>query len=700
MKRIGTQIRLKENERAEILADLNFWRDKSEEYFGDRAAWEEAFYCAWEGQHPSGLVIGNDEEQAWPFEGASDQRVRLGDKMFQKLYALIAVALSACTIEVTSVGKDAEKRAANIHVLLNWMLETMGAEGWGQIRALIHYFVVDSPAIAGIEVNWDKTWNLHPETITVEELTEEFTAWAVSTGGMAEAEAADYVGMCLRAAQEPGEAETDTEALEDFLVRVKGARVKDAKKIIKALATEEDEKCEFLSRGEADEGISLEALRYGDDFCIPVRCDNFKYANPWFRGEWVTEEQLRERIESDDWDPKWVEETLQHPGMDFYNAATPKAGITEDYKDLYNIAWAYMAETNERGETVRYETVLGHANGSAFGKRVISERRGKWPVVIFRREVLSTNIVEGRGLAEICCADQGLAKTIKDKANDAAIVGSLPPVITKGTKARNAVLEPFGKIPIGTSDDVRFMTPPQFPATANDREKKIEEDLMDYLGIANGENQVSERTKAFVRDVLMQFRDLFVMMVEVAQDNASDEVLAGVTDEGDVKGLRREDVQGRFGIMLKLDPDNLDHEKLMKRLTTFSEIIGMDKRQEVDTAPVLRHALFALFPEVSKKSIKTAEELQGEDIRNEQENFVKIKSGIMPEMNTEGGWNYAARLQWWQQMQEENPDAFAEMSPRSQEMMQQWLAALEQQNTQYGENREIGRTGVKGVGAE
>ena len=52
---------------------------------------------------------------------------------------------------------------------------------------------------------------------------------------------------------------------------------------------------------------------------------------------------------------------------------------------------------------------------------------------------------------------------------------------------------------------------------------------------------------------------------------------------------------------------------------------------------------------------------------------------------------------YFQQLQQENPDAIAEMSPTSQEMMQRWLAALEQQNTQFGENAEIGRTGVEGV---
>ena len=154
MTRIGTQVRLCQKERDKLIGDLNFWRDKSDEYYANRDRLENAFYCFWEGQDPSGLVLDSDDAAAWPFNGASDQRVRLADKMFQKFYALIAVALSAATIEITTSGADREKRSQSLLVLLKWMLDNLGCEGWAQIRAMIHYFLVDSPAIAALTVDW------------------------------------------------------------------------------------------------------------------------------------------------------------------------------------------------------------------------------------------------------------------------------------------------------------------------------------------------------------------------------------------------------------------------------------------------------------------------------------------------------------------------------------------------------------------
>jgi hypothetical protein len=37
------------------------------------------------------------------------------------------------------------------------------------------------------------------------------------------------------------------------------------------------------------------------------------------------------------------------------------------------------------------------------------------------------------------------------------------------------------------------------------------------------------------------------------------------------------------------------------------------------------------------------------------------------------------------------------MAPDKSMMLDKWLEALEQQATQFGKNREIGRTGVEGV---
>ena len=698
MKKIRTEIPLTDEERDRLESELNWWRDKARDFYRDRKAAEESFYCVWDGQDPDGTVHGTDREEAFPFEGASDQRVRWGEEIFAELASLMLVAVGSCEVEFScGAGAEGERRANALKRLLEWEMANLGAKGYAEILALIRYFMVDTPCVAAMDVGWKKRASSAVETLTAERLQEEYAAAMEATGeaSRVDAEFAIRQAFDYATGDEEGEdAERAAETIGLWMAEAYGAQEDDAEKILKALA--EDGECEFLARRGRTEGLELRAMRYGDDFCFQREAVDFDYANPIFLDEWVSEQQLREREANDGWDPEWVEETLRHKGAGFYNERS--AATIDDMKDWCNIVWCYMAETDDAGNTVRYVAVLSHAEGSAFGKRVVRNRRGKWNIAVFRREVRSRRLLGGRGLAMICAPAQGIGKRLGDGMADNAIVGSLPPVLAKGSRVRNVVLEPFAVVPMGVNDNVAFMQPPAYPAAAKEIRKQVKDELLAYFGISNGETDVTERRQEFVNMMLRQFQELFTLMVEVAQDNASDELLAGITRQGDTQGLRREDITGSFGIMLKLDPRNLDWKQLMEKTQTFSQVLlGMDRERIVDTSPVIRHLMHQMWPEVSLESLKSAEEVQGRDIEEEKRNFTLIKAGVMPQMDTTGRWNYGARLQWWQQMQQENPDAIAEMSPSSQEMMQRWLAALEQQNTQYGENAQIGRTGVEGV---
>ena len=392
MRRIGTQKALGDEKRNDLLLALGWWRERSRQFYASRSKAEEAFYCVWEGQHPDGTVHDAKDALAWPFDGASDQRVRWGEKVVLDKIALIMIALSSCEVEFAcGAGADAEKRADALKRLLGWELGRLGAKGYAEFLALLRYMLVDSPAVAAMDVSWRRRASLAVRELNAEELASQFVALRVERlnveGFEGQAATPDELEgvfwMGLKGDEEPStfnlQHSTSTEEVEGFLVSI-GVRDEDAEAVRRALA--EDGECECLCRGPADEGVELKALRYGDDFCIPREAADFDYASPWFRGEWVTEEQLRERVESDGWDADWVEDELRHKGASFYDETSRP---NEDVKDLCNIVWCYEAVTTDAGETVRWVTVLGHADGSAFGQRAIRSRRGTWGVAFFRR---------------------------------------------------------------------------------------------------------------------------------------------------------------------------------------------------------------------------------------------------------------------------------------------------------------------------
>lgn len=690
MVRIGTERVLKDDERQKLLDALSYWHRQVTEdpSLVQRGEFEMAFECVWPGQNSKGVRMNTPDSEAFPFEGASDQRLRWGEKIFLDQRALIMLAFASCEVEITCGGDTASiERARALKMLLNGVMNSLGAKGFGQILAMIRYMLVDTPAVAAMDVGWRKTSTIGVKTATVDELAAEFAA-QMELQGMARFDGEQM----FRAAVEAG----GDEFVENWLVEKKGLFRRDLKAALKGLS--EDGEIEYRAVVEHEEGAELKALRYGDDFCIPTITDDFDYASPWFRGEWVTESQLKERIASSDWDAEWVRKTLEFKGHDLFN----EQGATDpdDVKDLCNIVWCYTAETDDEGRTTRYMTVISLAEGSAFGKRILKSRRGKWNTVFFRREVRGVNILNSRGIAQLSAPVQGTAKVVRDGAANNAIVGSLPPIKAKGSRVRNVLFEPFAVIPMGVNDDAAFMQPPAYPAAAKETEQKLHDELLDYMGVSNGETDVTERRQEFINWIIIQWRDLLVQLLEIAQDNASDTFLARATVSGDLKGVRMEDVSGPFQIAVKLDPTNLDNEKVMKKVQAVSQLVqSLDRNNTVDTDPLIRRTVSMLFPEMAGATLRSAEELTGLEVEKEQENFVKIKAGVMPKMDTDGKWNYAARLQFYNDLQQQNPDAISEMSPASQQMLQQWMAALQQQQTQYGENAQIGRTGVEGVGS-
>ncbi len=693
MKRIGTQLKLSESEREELLQELNTWKNNSSKYYTRREKAERMFLQEWKSAALTGLRQDTDEETAFPFDGASDQRVRWGDTAFQEMLSVIMIALDTCKIEVVCDGSaEGVKRAAAIKKLIKWCRRKLGQKWYMQIMALMRYLIVDTPAVAAMNVDWVKKTALAILELNFDTLQAEYVSWRTSDGKTSNTDAAVEFATNIKGDM----AEIEPQVIE-FLTR-KGVKPKHVSKVIQALA--EEGECEVAVVVPSWEGPEIKAMRYGDDFMISESCEDFDYADPFYIQEWYTEAQLREMAANEDWDRQWLEETIEEtPGKAIYTDLSDND--LQDFQKMFNVVWFYKAETDAYGNTARYEILLSGAKGSAFGKRLIKNHRGKWDAIFFRREVLANNLTASRGIAEICAPDQGLAKQMKDGANNNAIVGGLPPLKAKGNRVRNVFIEPLNIISMGINDDLTWLNPPPYPAAAKEMIKELKDDLYAFLGISNGETDVSSRTQSFTSFMLAQFRELYVRLVEAAQDNASDEALLTVTSTNDLQGLRREDLNGDFQLSIEFNPANMNHKDLIERTSALSQLLlPMDSQNEFDRSPIIRNVMANLFPEMAETSFKSAEQLTQNDIKDEQQNFIKIKAGIMPQMDTEGKWNYQARLDFYRQLEQTNPAAIQEMSPTSQEIFNNWIQALEMQERQFGENARIGRTGVEGVSAK
>lgn len=703
MVRLGTQRRLEEEERKALVDALRYWRDNSARFWEDRDRAENAYNCVWKGQSPSGTQRDVGERKATPFKGASDQRLRWGKGAVKELEALLMNATRAAKVNIVCTrGGMKQGRADALQTLLDWCICRMGVSWETQLRTAIKYYLRDTPAIALVTVNWMRRTCAVVETADAETMCAEYAAWRSERDGAGVVEAQGEWWLALESAGK-GEADVTDEgrialvAAREFAAERKGIAAEDAEAMLRAMAEDADGEVEYVREGVETEGPEIRALRYGDDFCMPTLTERFDEAQ-WFEGEWLTREQLEERVAADGWDAAWVEETLRHPGVGVFDEIRPE--YVDDARETYNVVTCHFTTVEGEGRVWRWTSVLSAADGSAYGKRLVRTRRGKWNAVLMRREVNSSNVIDAQGIAEEAAPVQGIAKVIRDGAANNAIVGAQAPIKQKGRNIKGALIGPFRRIMMGVNEDVTFMQPPAYPSAADRQVDTIRDEFLAFEGVGDGKRDMGLMRQDIVSWWLAQMQELYRLILEVAQDNAGAETLAGVTNAHDIQGLRREDISGDFGITVVLDQNDLDNEKLIRKLQTFAQLVQpLDREGTLDTNPILMDAMRRLMPGIGAASVRTADEMRMDDVRDEMQNFTQIKAGLTPQMDVRGRWNYRARLAFYRGLRETNPAAIEEMDPESRDILDRWIAALEQQGRQFGENAEIGRTGAAGIGA-
>jgi hypothetical protein len=696
-------------EMGEIRRKILQWNDRAQSFFDKRVEGLKARHCLWRGQGPDGRLWAdnNDGETPTPFNGASDQRIRWADGIVLDKSAVLMTGLAAADISVKAVGAKAGSLAGNLTVMLLWMIKNMGAEWYRQWKILASYYLGDSPAAAMMSAEWVREERMEYKTLTGEDLVEMYAAARTAGAqreGIAPTAALDDSVTRLRLLLEEGEG--DRSEAEGMIAAAFGIKPAAAARVVRELI--KDGESEFPVRVYGDEGPVLKAWRMGEDFIIPDNATDFERCGMWFRTEWLTRSELEAKETEEKWDAAFIEATLSGGnGLAVVEDAVGRATDCDRKKDLWQVVYVYHTAVNGDGVKAKYVTVVSHAKDvTAFGRQLIRGTRGKWPAKYFQRDVMNKFLIDSRGIPELVGPHQGAAKKLRDVCTDNGIISGLPPWFAKGTNAqRNSYMSPLKRIDLRINENIGFMTPPQVPETALKIYGEIAEEVRDYMGEPRPEGPEQApglRRREEAQWFMAQAYDVLRMMVELAQDNASDDWLASVTDEGrGVNGLRRDQVLGRFRVQVAFNADDLDPTAVIEKAKAVGMILApMDSDKIINKRPIIETTMRSLYPNMPDDALITEAQAGSREIMDEAKNLSMIRAGAMPEMDTEGNWNYAARLQWYQQLKEQNPAVFDDMAQDKRAMLEQWLTAMAQQATQFGENRAIGRTGTEGVESE
>ncbi len=668
---------------------------------------EETRFCIWEGQADDGRKHDDtwSEKKAFPFDGASDARVRMADDVVEDRRRLCMAAWTRGEPKIVSRDLQGADWGERMATLLNHEVHTvMGMRARTELKRFLEYVHGDSPAASVMGVYWHQETGLRMEEVKLEDLVglvvQELQKLGVS---VSEPEEVELLALLQDASRE-------AEALELFkkyFPRVKPGR---AAKAVRQLRTEGV--CSIpMPYIRANEPRWVAHRLFEDLFLPPNSAGDFQRVRYYHVREWLTEAEIREKAVSEGWDGDFCEEVLKFEGKTFFpeyyrarmNEIELRQASVEENKGYYEIIRTYFRATNEDGIMGVYLLTWHHQVDYAAHDRVLLDYpHGQYPGVFLARETLNVRLLDSRGVPELMMTDQWSAKTLHDLTMDRATITTIPPVFVPANRPDVKLkIAPLGQIKRNRKDDYEAMS---FGA-AQDHDKalaRIERRSADYFGQPHPEIAEAKTTtnqQDFVDDFLAALGEIYWMTLQLCQAYLSGDELRAITGAANDEPLFRgtEEIQGKFGLRMAVNiGDVTNQEALVKKIEVIAEkVLPMDSLSTVQRDKLTRWAMRGIDPNLAADVTVPVDVATQRELDDEDGNLAKIMAGIEPPM-AEAGQNFGARLQRLLDWPQRNP-AMAQRiqtQPDSLAMYQARLKHLQFMVAQQN-NKQIGRLGAK-----
>lgn len=680
---------------------------KSGRYLVQARRWaaERTRFAIWDGQSPDGRKHAEamDGKPPFPFEGASDMRLRLADMVVNERVLILAAAALRNLPTVKALDMTNQPLGAKLTTLLKWMIKNKLGSSWQrEIIKLIQYQEADSPAGAVLSVWWEQSWALKLETLTLEQIEQVLSAPPEQGGYGLPPQQLHELDVQL---QNP---DKDADTAKLLLGLIPELTPKRAKQVVSDLR--ETGTTTFPRKYKRVDQPCVTAYRLYEDIFFPANTtDVTKRARMHVIREWVGEADLRARVATLGWSQEFVDEVLKHPSQ----SAFPEYERHEVTGEWTPVSMTEMQELH-RGEyeilTVLFKAVNDdnipgiyfipyhqQVDFPAHDRQLLDYAHGDYPLTGFFREILGNRVLDSRGVPELVATEQYAAKMLADSFHDNVSIASLPNIKVPRRRSKLAlVIKPLGIIKEDRPGDVSWMQPPQYPAGNDKQQAEIRRRVDEYFG------RISETVPplltqlhqtGMVSQFLTNLQDAVKQMLQLCQQYMTDDQIRSVCgDDGIPVAHTIEEIQGDFNVELTFDPAMMDMENVKEIVTLiFQVILPADQLQTTQRDKIIQWALGCLSPNMAANWTRPVDAAQKGEIDDEINNLVKMQNGIEPPMVAEG-INPQARLQALQQAIQANPDILKNLhaQPMNQKIFEARVEYLQNQ-IQQQRNAVIGR---------
>ena len=649
-------------------ADLGEWLDRRQRDYDVRN-------CMWSGQSDDFKKHSNlsSTGEVFPWDGASDQMIRMCDNQINKCVAMVMNAARQAHIVATPVESEDIERSNVISMFLRWMINTKMEEFYDQLELGLNHFF--EKGLMCHYVWYDSQELKQQQTIRLDEIAQALPqiAQAIQDGSM------------------------DEEL---------SSAIKDQFKVSKA-------KAKGMLRELRKEGTTtipvtrqvinrprIKALAPDEDVFWPNYTIDPQEAPYVFHVLHMTPEQLRAKISSEGWDEEFVEKAMelaQYTQRDdtLYNVRQMDEVIRDDDETI-RILYCYQRLLDEDDVPGIYCTILHPDVPDLYAKHeLLDYAHGKYPFVITKYEQTSKRLYSSRSIPEIGEPLQQVMKIETDALIDRQSLATLPP-LEHPLGRPPTKYGPGVRIPYRTPGEIRWANTPPFDGGNIEVRRYIQEMFDKYFGnFAPGVDQVESQNKqqAIINKVFTHLKYVFDQVWTLYQQYGPDAEFCRVTGMQDIQKVSKGRAGERFDFYLQFDVATQDPQQMLERVKAIAELApALDRSGTLDTEKLLQLAVGQIMPGASEKVIIPKETASQKAVEEERQTIAELVAGVPPNVRPQDAHELKMQVfqQWLSQPDiQQKAQQDQALQDRIQNYMQQRNFAIQQKA-----NAEIGRLGA------
>lgn len=551
----------------------------------------------WPGQTIDGRKHADCQEDCGPWDGSADARLRTVESLIRDHVRVTKFSFFKAKLQARSIRPlTSARKSQRTTQLLRWQVYNhMWAEIHDELPRAWSWRFGAGLALVGIE--WEQSRRMEYHQVTLADIDQILQAQG----------APDMMLELMDAFHDPDQ--------EDNLVKlVQGlspiVNTTQARKIVRELRD--------LAHSEIPVAYPIinrpriTALRPCVDVLFPAETVNIQEARWVARREWVTIPELEDRIETDGYDPAFVDAAKEQKGETALETqpesrtwGSGRYGTPYNYSKLVEI-YRFRYKAIEYGVPCLYETVFNSMLAKKGHDPLYAKhgpdayQHGQYPVVVMRRTNEERPILESIGIAEEAYTDeQAITEQQNGLTNRTALVLQ-PPLIVPHNKVKTVKGERFPGAILGVSrpNEFNWMPLPPTDATPIEVIQMVQQRLDRRYPLFGAD--VDPEAKQLYRDeiatdILAETELIFEQVLQLDQQFMMDEEVALVTgDQQTPFHVSRQEIQGKYEISMTIDVRMLDEDYAKTKL----EMIGtaMAFKQE---GMLFNMAVEAIDPDVA-----------------------------------------------------------------------------------------------------